>query len=250
MSCFSTARVAALVAGCAVINALGQTPEAPAIALEAPKPFNPQDVFVSYGWLMAKQVGVVELKFTEEEVAALAQGLELARQGKDAPISQDQLQQALQSVFEPRMQAYRAVQEQQTLAAAQAGKAAQDKYFAELDAKGETTKTESGLRYTILEAGSGPKPAPTDQVTVHYTGRLTDGTVFDSSVERGEPAQFGLNQVIAGWTEGLQLISKGGKIKLHIPSDIAYGDDGRPPSIPPASALVFDVELIGIGSDK
>ncbi len=107
-------------------------------------------------------------------------------------------------------------------------------------------KTDSGLFYTIEKEGEGQNPKPTDQVTVHYTGRFLDGKVFDSSVERGQPATFGLNQVIKGWTEGLQLIKPGGKVKLLIPPALAYGEQGYPGAIPPSSWLEFDVELIKI----
>ena len=99
--------------------------------------------------------------------------------------------------------------------------------------------------YQIQSPGTGPAPKPEETVKVHYTGTLVNGTVFDSSVQRGEPVEFQLNEVIPGWTEGLQKISKGGKIKLYIPPQLAYGDEGRQ-GIPPASTLVFDVELIDI----
>lgn len=106
--------------------------------------------------------------------------------------------------------------------------------------------TPSGLQYEILKDGDGAQPESTDEVTVHYTGKLTDGTVFDSSVERGEPASFPLDRVIAGWTEGLQLMKEGAKYRFYIPYDLAYGEEGRPGSIPPYSTLVFDVELLSV----
>lgn len=108
------------------------------------------------------------------------------------------------------------------------------------------TKTASGMVYVPLKEGSGASPAATDQVKVHYKGTLIDGTVFDSSIQRGEPVTFGLNQVIRCWTEGVQLMKVGGKSKLVCPSDIAYGDTGRPPRIPPGATLVFEVELLDI----
>lgn len=108
------------------------------------------------------------------------------------------------------------------------------------------TKTASGMVYVPVKEGSGASPAATDKVKVHYKGTLIDGTVFDSSVARGEPATFGLNQVIRCWTEGLQRMKVGGKSKLVCPSDIAYGDSGRPPTIPPGATLAFEVELLEI----
>jgi hypothetical protein len=115
-----------------------------------------------------------------------------------------------------------------------------------LDASLEVVTTDSGLVYVDEVVGTGASPAATDVVTVHYTGWLTDGTKFDSSVDRGEPASFGLNQVIPGWTEGLQSMKVGGKRRLVIPSELAYGPSGRPPVIPGGAVLVFDVELLGI----
>lgn len=106
--------------------------------------------------------------------------------------------------------------------------------------------TESGLQYLVLTAGNGEKPTADDKVTVHYTGTLIDGTVFDSSVERGEPATFGVGQVIKGWTEALQLMPVGSKWKLFIPSELAYGERGAGGTIKPNSILIFEVELISI----
>src|SRR5581483_6942048 len=103
----------------------------------------------------------------------------------------------------------------------------------------------SGLVLVPMKDGSGESPKPTDRVKVHYHGTLIDGKVFDSSVQRGQPATFGLNQVIPCWTEGVQKLKVGGKAKLVCPSDIAYGDSGRPPQIPGGATLVFEVELLG-----
>lgn len=106
--------------------------------------------------------------------------------------------------------------------------------------------TESGLQYLVVKEGNGKKPGPNDVVTVHYTGRLIDGTVFDSSVERGEPATFAVGQVIPGWVEGLQLMSEGSAYRLFIPSELAYGEHGTGP-IQPNSTLIFDVQLLKVG---
>ena len=125
-------------------------------------------------------------------------------------------------------------------------KAEGEQFLAE-NAKREGVKTtESGLQYEVIEATIGQKPKATDKVKVHYEGTLIDGTVFDSSYKRGESITFGLNQVIKGWTEGLQLMSVGSKYKLYIPYDLAYGAQGAGGSIPPYAALIFTVELLGI----
>jgi len=111
----------------------------------------------------------------------------------------------------------------------------------------EMKTTPSGLKYQVMKQGTGTvSPKATDTVNVHYHGTLLDGTVFDSSVQRGQPISFPLNGVIPGWTEGLQLMKVGDKFKFEIPPDLAYGAAGRPPQIPPNSTLVFEVELLGI----
>jgi len=121
------------------------------------------------------------------------------------------------------------------------------KFLAENGKKDGIKTTDSGLQYEVIKAGEGDKPAATDTVTVHYHGTLIDGTVFDSSVDRGEPTSFPLNRVIPGWTEGVQLMPLGSKYRFYIPSDLAYGERGSPPTIKPHSALIFEVELLKIG---
>ncbi len=121
-----------------------------------------------------------------------------------------------------------------------------ENFLAENAQRPEVKVTESGLQYEILKQGKGKKPQATDRVKVHYEGSLIDGTVFDSSYQRGEPIVFGLNQVIPGWTEGVQLMSVGSKYKLYIPYTLGYGERGAGQSIPPYATLIFDVELLGI----
>ncbi len=119
-----------------------------------------------------------------------------------------------------------------------------EKFLAENKTKNGVKTTESGLQYEVIKEGEGKTPADTSIVKVHYTGTLLNGTVFDSSVERGTPAEFPLNRVIKGWTEGLQLMTVGSKYKFFIPSDLAYGTRGAGASIPANSALIFEVELL------
>ncbi|MBN2764985.1 MAG: FKBP-type peptidyl-prolyl cis-trans isomerase [Paludibacteraceae bacterium] len=124
-------------------------------------------------------------------------------------------------------------------------KAGQD-FLSENAKRPEVTTLESGLQYEILNEGNGPKPKASDKVSVHYHGTLIDGKVFDSSVQRGEPATFGVTQVISGWVEALQLMPVGSKWKLFIPSDLAYGAQGAGQAIGPHTTLIFEVELIAI----
>ena len=124
-----------------------------------------------------------------------------------------------------------------------------NKFLEENKAREGVKTTESGLQYEIITEGDGPKPAATDQVRVHYHGTLIDGTVFDSSVDRGEPAVFGVNRVIPGWTEALQMMPVGSKWKIYIPADLAYGERGAGGDIGPNSTLIFDVELLEIVKD-
>ena len=120
------------------------------------------------------------------------------------------------------------------------------KFFDENRGKEGVKETASGLQYVVEKEGTGAQPSATDEVTVHYTGKLLDGTVFDSSVNRGEPATFPLNRVIPGWTEGVQLMKEGAKYRFFIPSDLAYGPQGIPNAIPPHATLIFEVELIKV----
>jgi FKBP-type peptidyl-prolyl cis-trans isomerase FkpA/FKBP-type peptidyl-prolyl cis-trans isomerase FklB len=130
--------------------------------------------------------------------------------------------------------------------AADAGKKAAKTYLDNAAKEKGVTRTASGLLYSTIKAGAGASPKATDAVTVHYHGTLTNGAVFDSSVQRGQPATFNLNQVIPCWTEGLQRMKIGEKARLVCPSNLAYGDQGRPPQIPPGATLIFEVELLDI----
>lgn len=164
---------------------------------------------------------------------------------------------AVKSVFDGTEPAMKAEEAQKVIneyltelqeKAAAAAKAAGEQFLADNKKDERVKETPSGLQYLVEKEGNGAQPTASSEVTVHYTGRLLDGTVFDSSVSRGEPATFPLAQVIKGWTEGVQLMKEGAKYRFFIPSDLAYGPSGIPNVIPPHSTLIFDVELIKVNS--
>ncbi len=162
--------------------------------------------------------------------------------GNDLKVSNREAQTIVQDYFrkqEEKLNAERAEK-------GKVAKAEGEKYLAENAKKEGVVTLPSGLQYMVLKEGNGKKPKATDQVKCHYEGFLIDGTVFDSSIQRGEPAVFPLNQVIAGWTEGLQLMQEGAKYRFFIPYILGYGEGGAGASIPPYAALIFDVELIEV----
>lgn len=162
--------------------------------------------------------------------------------GKELKISHRDAQGIVQEFFAKKEQEMNA----QRAEAGKAHKEAGEKYLADNAKKAGVVTLPSGLQYQVLKEGNGRKPSAKDSVKCHYEGFLIDGTVFDSSVQRGEPAVFGLQQVIAGWTEGLQLMQEGAKYRFFIPYRLAYGEGGAGQSIPPFAALIFDVELIQV----
>ena len=184
------------------------------------------------------QMGVGQTINIEEFAAAIKDVIA----GKELKVSHREAQMIVQNFFrkqEQKMQAERA----------EKGKVAKvdgEKFLAENAKKEGVVTLPSGLQYMVLQEGNGRKPKATDQVKCHYEGFLIDGTVFDSSIQRGEPAVFGLQQVIAGWTEGLQLMQEGAKYRFFIPYMLAYGEGGAGASIPPFATLIFDVELIEV----
>ena len=172
------------------------------------------------------------------DINAIKQGLEDVLTEKQPILPLNELHDALRQIHERAM----AEKKKEAEKAAQAG----IDFLKENLTKDGVKSTESGLQYSILKEGDGKIPAATDTVRVHYTGKLIDGTVFDSSVERGQPAEFPVNGVIRGWVEALQLMPVGSKWRLYIPQELAYGSQGAGASIPPFSTLIFDVELLAI----
>lgn len=169
------------------------------------------------------------------EVDAIAAGIKDIFQGKETKLTQEEAGMTVQTYM-------MGVMERKTTAMKEAGQ----KFLEENKKKAGVTVTSSGLQYEVVKAGSGKTPGANDQVTVHYTGKLLDGTVFDSSVERNEPATFGVSDVITGWTEALQLMKEGDKWIVYLPYDLAYGERGAGQDIPPYSTLIFEVELLKV----
>jgi len=172
------------------------------------------------------------------DLEALIDGIKSGMTGDKPKFTQEELMAAMQS-FENSMREKEAMRGNEA-------KATGEKFLTENGKKKGVTTTASGLQYEVIKAGDGPKPMATDRVNVHYHGTLIDGKVFDSSVERGQPITFGVQEVIKGWTEALQLMPVGSKWRIYIPSGLAYGEQGAGGDIGPNEALVFDVELLGI----
>jgi peptidyl-prolyl cis-trans isomerase len=180
---------------------------------------------------------------SELNVQDFADGVAAVFYGATPKMTYDEAKAEIQNFFAELEKKQRAAAEE----AGKQNKEAGEAFLAENGKRVEVKTTPSGLQYEVLTEGDGPMPEATDQVEVHYTGKLIDGTVFDSSVDRGVPATFGVTQVIPGWVEALQLMKAGSKWRLFIPSNLAYGPNGAPGSpIGPNSTLIFDVELLKV----
>ncbi|MCQ2300552.1 MAG: FKBP-type peptidyl-prolyl cis-trans isomerase [Bacteroidales bacterium] len=195
----------------------------------------------SFGLTIGQQLREMGLKDILQ-VDDFADAVKDMLQGNQCKISFDEANQILDTLFKE-------LERKKSAEAAEKGKKAREEgeaFLAQNGKKAGVTTTPSGLQYEVITEGTGRQPKATDTVRCHYHGTLIDGTVFDSSVDRGEPCSFGLNQVIAGWTEGVQLMKEGAKYRFFIPFNLAYGERGAGASIPPYSALIFEVELLAI----
>lgn len=178
----------------------------------------------------------------EIDLAVFYKGLQDGFKGTPPQLKPEEIMATLQALQTRKMEE----QQKEQAKAADGNKASSEAFLAKNKARKEVTTTTSGLQYEVIKKGDGAMPTASDKVNVHYHGTLPDGTVFDSSVERGEPISFAVNGVIKGWTEALQLMHVGDKWKLYVPADLAYGARGAGPKIGPNQALVFDVELLGV----
>lgn len=182
----------------------------------------------------------------ELDTEALIAGVEAAMSGAETALGQAEINEAIQALQE-KQEAAMAEQQAQQQGEVAENVAAGEEFLAENAERDDVTVTDSGLQYEVMSStDDGASPTAEDTVRVHYHGTLMDGTVFDSSVDRGEPIEFPLSGVIAGWTEGVQLMSEGDKYKFYIPAELAYGDTSPSPTIPAGSVLMFEVELLEV----
>jgi len=227
--------IAGLVAGC---SSAQEAPKDP--ALES----NSEKVSYGMGLVMGERMGN---DLPDLQMEQFLQGIQHGNSSDQAQrrMTQEEIQAALMA-YQQQLQEDQAKQIEEV---AQKNVDAGNAFLAENAKREGVTTTGSGLQYEVLEAGNGPQPSAGETVTVHYTGELLNGEVFDSSRERGEPVSFRLDQVIPGWTEGLQLMNEGARYKLYIPSELAYGPGGNR-AIGPNETLVFDVELLAVNPDS
>lgn len=238
------------------VNLPGKTDAAPAPsapaepkAAPAPEKLTDAQLFEVFGWFFINRTPLSQLNLSKDEVAAFVRGVTAAVEGKDAPQDMakagpqmDEMLRRKQTVLIEREKAEVQKRAGEMFKQMSPENAA---FFAKLKENKNIVALPSGLHYEIVQPGAGPAPTADDNVRVHYTGKLTNGVTFDSSADRARPAEFVLGEVIPGWTEGLQKVNKGGKIKLYVPPYLAYGDRATP-NIPANSTLVFDVELLEI----
>ena len=197
---------------------------------------------LSYGLGLGIGQQLAQMNIEGLNIDDFAQAIRDVLSGGELKLGHREAQQIVQDYFQQQEEKLNAEREEKGKQA----KADGERFLSENAKKEGVVTTKSGLQYTVLREGTGRQPKATDSVRCHYEGFLIDGTVFDSSVQRGEPATFGLQQVIAGWTEGLQLMKEGAKFRFFIPYLLGYGPSGAGQSIPPYATLIFDVELLNV----
>ena len=197
---------------------------------------------LSYSFGLAIGTQLVDMGAEVINVEDFSQAVKDVFTGKDFAVKLEDAQVMVSEYLHQQELLKRTEQEEKGKKAKEEGEA----FLKENTNRKDVITTQSGLQYQILQEGTGKQPKPTDNVKCHYEGKLIDGTVFDSSIRRGEPAVFPLNGVISGWTEGVQLMKEGAKYRFFIPYNLGYGANGAGSSIPPYAALIFDVELIEI----
>lgn len=215
------------------------------LAADAPMKLETEQQRLSYA--MGLDLGKYFQNIDEKlDLEVLSRGMSDAYTGKTPLITEEEAA-VIQQNFAKRQQEQ---QIKKTVAMVQKNREAEEAFLAENKGKEGVVETASGLQYKVVKEGEGSKPVPEDTVKVHYKGTLLDGTEFDSSYKRNEPAQFQVNQVIPGWQEALQLMNVGSTYELYIPAKLAYGDRGAPPVIEPGSMLQFTVELLDIPEEE
>ncbi len=205
------------------------------------------EIYEAIGIMFSQGSGLARMEFTEEQIKSIVSGIQKGLKLKEVPPEVRALEPRIQSIMEAKMAIAREAQLAEGAKRAEANKAKAATYFDELAKKPGVLKDPSGFYYEILKEGTGPLPTMNDTVRLHYHGTLIDGTVFDSSVQRGQPTSFPMGGVIKGFSGGLTKVKVGGKVRIHIPSELGYGNNPRPGGpIKPGDTLIFECELLGI----
>ena len=206
-----------------------------------------KEVFEAIGVMFAQGSGLTRMDFSPTEIELIVEGIRKGMQLKEMPASMQKLQPKIQGIMRAKMEVARKAEEAKGSKASVMNKVKAQKFFASLEKQAGIQKDASGFYFEILKEGTGAKPTMKDTVRLHYHGTLIDGTVFDSSIDRGQPASFPMQGVIKGFSGGLTKVKVGGKVRIYIPSELGYGDNPRPGGkIKPGEALIFECELLEI----
>jgi FKBP-type peptidyl-prolyl cis-trans isomerase len=214
-------------------------------AEEGPQP--DQKVYEAIGMMFAQGSGLSRMEFSDKEIELIVSGIVKGIKLKEIPPEVQSLQPKIEAIMRGKMEIARKAKQSSGAKTSTVNKAKGKQFLADLQQKEGVLKDPSGFLYEILKEGTGPNPTMNDTVRLHYHGTLTDGTVFDSSVERQQPASFPMRGVIKGFSGGLTKVKVGGKVRIYIPSELGYGDNPRPGGkIKPGDTLIFECELLGI----